>query len=116
MACYMLFRCQEIVAWDEQEQQISNFPGYSTVKIIIGIFQNKEDVTRLHRDRMLDISSLTEVGPFFSKNQALSWMKELHSQIENSELAHIPESGDKQLNGMDLPLKSEIHPHISQWE
>jgi hypothetical protein len=46
---------------------------------------------------MLDISSLTEVGPFFSKNQALSWMKELHSQIENSELAHIPESENNQL-------------------
>lgn len=46
---------------------------------------------------MLDITSLTEVGPFFSKKQALSWMQELHSQIENSELTHIPESGDSQL-------------------
>jgi hypothetical protein len=46
---------------------------------------------------MLDISSLTEVGPFFSKNQALFWMKELHSQIENSELAHISESENNQL-------------------
>ena len=46
---------------------------------------------------MLEITSLTEVGPFFSKSQALSWMKELHSQIENSELAPIPEGGDKTL-------------------
>lgn len=69
----------------------------STVRIIIGIFQNKEDVTRFHRYRMLDVTSLTEVGPFFSKNQALSWMKELHGQIENSEVAHIPESGDDNL-------------------
>ncbi len=67
------------------------------MKIIIGIFQNKEDVTRFYKYRMLDISSLTEVGPFFSKNQALSWMKELHSQIGNSEVAHIPESGDTKL-------------------
>ncbi len=67
------------------------------MKIIIGIFQNKEDVTRLHRYRMLDISSLTEVGPFFSKNQALSWMQELQSQIENSEIALIPENNDKTL-------------------
>ncbi len=67
------------------------------MKIIIGIFQNKEDVTRLHRYRMLDISSLTEVGPFFSKNQALSWMKELQSQIDNSEVAPIPESNDNKL-------------------
>ena len=67
------------------------------MKIIIGIFQNKEDVTRFHRYRMLDITSLTEVGPFFSKNQALSWMKELHGQIENSEVAHIPENSDEKL-------------------
>jgi hypothetical protein len=67
------------------------------VRIIIGIFQNKEDVTRFHRDRMLDITSLTQVGPFFSKNQALSWMKELHDQLENSEVAHFPESGDDAL-------------------
>ncbi len=67
------------------------------MKILIGIFQNKEDVTRFHRYRMLDITSLTEVGPFFSKNQALSWMRELHSKIGNSEIAHIPESGDDNL-------------------
>lgn len=41
---------------------------------------------------MLDITSLTKVGPFFSKSQAHSWMKELHGQIENSEVAHIPEN------------------------
>ena len=46
---------------------------------------------------MLDVSSLTEVGPFFSKNQALYWMQELHSQIDNSEVAYIPESGDLKL-------------------
>lgn len=46
---------------------------------------------------MLDIASLTEVGPFFSKNQALSWMQELHSQIDNSEVAFIPDSGDMKL-------------------
>lgn len=46
---------------------------------------------------MLDISSLTEVGPFFSKNQALSWMQELQSQIENSEVALIPEINDQKL-------------------
>ena len=46
---------------------------------------------------MLDITSLTQVGPFFSKNQALSWMKELHDQLENSEVAHIPENGDDAL-------------------
>jgi hypothetical protein len=67
------------------------------VKIIIGIFQKKEDVTRFHKYRMLDITSLTKVGPFFSKNQAHSWMKELHAQIENSEVAYIPASDDDTL-------------------
>jgi energy-converting hydrogenase A subunit M len=67
------------------------------VKIIIGIFQNKEDVTNFYKYRMLDITSLTEVGPFFSKNQALSWMNELHGKIENSEVALIPEGGDNNL-------------------
>jgi hypothetical protein len=46
---------------------------------------------------MLDVTSLTEVGPFFSKNQALSWMKELHDQIENSEVAFITDNGDESL-------------------
>jgi hypothetical protein len=66
--------------------------GILTVKILIGIYQTQEDITRFHRDRMLDITSLTKVGPFFSKSQAHSWMKELHDQIENSEVAHIPEN------------------------
>lgn len=46
---------------------------------------------------MLDITSMTEVGPFFSKSQALSWMKELHGKIENSEIAYIPENGEDTL-------------------
>lgn len=46
---------------------------------------------------MLDVTSLTEVGPFFSKGQAISWMKELQGKIENSEIAYIPENGDDSL-------------------
>ncbi len=47
-----------------------------------------------NKRRMLDMISLTEVGPFFSKNQALLWMNELHSRIDNSEIAFIPEISD----------------------
>lgn len=61
------------------------------MKIIIGIFQDKEDLTRLRKQRMLDFTSMTEVGPFFSKHQAQVWMKELHSRIDNSEIALMPE-------------------------
>ncbi|MFH0782958.1 MAG: hypothetical protein V2B20_13560 [Pseudomonadota bacterium] len=67
------------------------------MRIIIGIFQNKEDVTRFNKSRMLDIASLTEVGPFFSKNQARLWMNELHSRIGNSEIAFVPETTEKEL-------------------
>jgi hypothetical protein len=67
------------------------------MRIIIGIFQNKDDVANFNKQRMLDMISLTEVGPFFSKNQALLWMNELHSRIDNSEIAFIPEISDMDL-------------------
>jgi hypothetical protein len=62
------------------------------MRIVIGIFQDRDDVNKFNKERMLDISTLTEVGPFFSKNQALLWMKELHHYIANSEIAFIPET------------------------
>lgn len=61
------------------------------MKIVIGIFQNKEDVTQFYKRRIHDMSSLIEVGPFFSKKQAMSWMKELRSRIEKCETGFIPE-------------------------
>ncbi len=67
------------------------------MRIIIGIFQDEQDVSRFKKNRLLDVTSLTEVGPFFSKNQALSWMQELHGRIDNSEIAFIPESSQKEL-------------------
>ena len=63
----------------------------------MGIFQDKEDVKRFYKLRILDITSLTEVGPFFSKNQAISWMNELHSRIDNSEIAFIPKHSQEDL-------------------
>ena len=67
------------------------------MRIVIGIFQDREDVAKFNKKRMLDITSLTEVGPFFSKNQALLWMNELNSRIENSEIAFIPAATDNNL-------------------
>jgi len=67
------------------------------MRIVIGIFQDKEDVTRFNRRRRLDFTSLTEVGPFFSKDQAMLWMKELHSRIYDSEIALIPDQSQKNL-------------------
>ena len=67
------------------------------MRIIIGIYQDKEDVAKFNKKRLLDISSLTEVGPFFSKHQALLWMNELRSRIDNSEIGFIPETSSKEL-------------------
>lgn len=67
------------------------------MRIIIGIYQNKDDLIMFNKSRLLDMISLTEVGPFFSKNQALLWMNELHSRIDNSEIAFIPEVSDVEL-------------------
>jgi hypothetical protein len=65
------------------------------MKIIIGIFQDKEDVTSFKRRRLLDFTSLTEVGPFFSRHQAMLWMKALHSRINDSEIAFIPDHAEQ---------------------
>ena len=67
------------------------------MRIIIGISQNKDDVAKLMKKRTLNAISLTEVGPFFSKNQALSWMNELHSRIDNSEIAFVSDASCKEL-------------------
>lgn len=67
------------------------------MKIIIGIFQDKEDMTTFYKKRMLDVSSLTQVGPFFSRSQALSWMRELHEQLGDSEISFIPATNYERL-------------------
>ena len=67
------------------------------MRIIIGIYQNKDDVVKFNKSRLLDMISLMEVGPFFSKDQAVLWMNELHSRIDNSEIAFIPEISDMEL-------------------
>ncbi len=61
------------------------------MKIVIGLFQDKKDATELYRKRLHDITTLTEVGPFFSRKQALAWMRELQNKIEDCEVAFLPE-------------------------
>jgi hypothetical protein len=67
------------------------------VKIVIGVFQDKDEATALYQKRLTDITSLTEVGPFFSKKQALAWLDHLKSRIQNIEIALIPESSNDSL-------------------
>ncbi|MBE0582873.1 MAG: hypothetical protein IH612_03830, partial [Desulfofustis sp.] len=56
------------------------------MKIIIGIYQNQDDAEDLYRQRAADRSAVTETGPFFSKDQALSWMDYLTTRIVESEV------------------------------
>jgi len=70
---------------------------FETMKILIGLFQDKNDATEVYRKRLHDITSLTEVGPFFSKEQALAWMEELRSHIGNSEVVLLPTEHRSQL-------------------
>jgi hypothetical protein len=64
------------------------------VKILIGIYQNRKDLTHFSQHRRVDVSSLQEVGPFFSREQALSWMGELRDRIDSSEIALLPDGGE----------------------
>ncbi|MCB2216446.1 MAG: hypothetical protein KQH59_10275 [Desulfobulbaceae bacterium] len=61
------------------------------MKIIIGIYQNQDDADELYRRRAADRSAVTETGPFFSKNQALSWMDYLTARIAECEVVATPD-------------------------
>jgi len=61
------------------------------MKIVIGLFQDKQDAAEVYRRRLQDVTPLTEVGPFFSKEQALTWLKEIQGHVANSEVALLPE-------------------------
>ncbi len=64
------------------------------MKIVIGIFQDREILMSLFRHPDIDCSSLQEVGPFFSKDQAQSWMAELRERIDPCRLAAVPVTDD----------------------
>lgn len=67
------------------------------MKILIGLFQEKKDATEVYRQRLHDITTLTEVGPFYSKEQAVVWMKDLQQQLGDSEVVLLPEKQLPQL-------------------
>ena len=68
------------------------------MRIILGIYQNQSEADDFYKKREADLSSVTKVGPFFSKDQALSWAKFLSDRIASSEKAFIPEN-----SGQDSP-------------
>ena len=65
------------------------------MKVFITISRNRAEVNRFCREHLPAISSPQQVGPFFSKRQALSWMQELHARIGNSEIILVPEKREE---------------------
>lgn len=55
------------------------------MKIIIGITRNPESIGELVGQRRGSKSSLTEIGPFVSKREALNWLEYLKNRIGDFE-------------------------------
>jgi hypothetical protein len=75
------------------------------MRILIGLFQQRQEIQKIITTKGIDPASLTEVGPFFSREQAVSWMQELHSRIESSEIALFPERGSEHLQWYGFTLE-----------
>jgi hypothetical protein len=61
------------------------------MKIIIGIYQNQDEAEVFYRQRAADLSTVTETGPFYSRDQALSWMDYLSKRLAECEIIAVPD-------------------------
>lgn len=66
--------------------------GKHTVRILIGIYQNQDEADAFYQTQSIEASAITEVGPFFSKDQALSWRESLINKLTNCKKAFTPEN------------------------
>lgn len=71
------------------------FPETLNVKIIIGITQEPAKLKEFMSQQYGETGSLTEVGPFLSKIEALNWLVYLKSVIGNIDEI-IPERQSEQ--------------------
>lgn len=55
------------------------------MKIFIGITQDLDEIEQFVLYKNCDITSVTELGPFLSKDEALIWLKFLKSKISDIE-------------------------------
>lgn len=76
------------------------------MRILIGLFQHRQEIQQIIRSKEIDPASLTQVGPFFSREQAVTWMRELHNRIENSEIALLPEQGSDERRWYGFTLEA----------
>lgn len=55
------------------------------MKIFIGITQDLDEIEQLVLHKSGEITSVTELGPFLSKDEALKWLRYLKSKISDIE-------------------------------
>jgi hypothetical protein len=60
------------------------------VKVFLGLYQDRDAARRLCDARRAIPESVTEVGPFFSKDQARAWATLLKTKIDHVEELTIP--------------------------
>ncbi len=58
------------------------------MKLLIGIYQEKEQVDRYFDSIVEESDAVVEVGPFFSQHQAMEWMEFLGNKMSNCTMAH----------------------------
>lgn len=52
--------------------------------IMIGIHQKQDKVDQLYENMGLHAASLSAVGPFASKTEALAWQQDMQAKVKNS--------------------------------
>ncbi len=67
--------------------------GY-TMTIMIGIHQKQDKVDKLYESMGLYAASLTAIGPFVSKEEALAWQQDLTDKITDSKIIEPAGSED----------------------
>ncbi len=53
---------------------------------MIGIHQKQDKLDKLYENMGLQAASLTAIGPFITKEEALLWQQEMQEKIQDSEI------------------------------
>ena len=78
------------------------------MKIFIGITQNPEEIRTLFSPESGEAASLTELGPFVSKEEALNWMMFLKSKIRDIEEVVMTEQTVKDAGWHGFTFEQEV--------
>ena len=58
------------------------------MKLLVGIYQEKEQVDRYFDSIVVEPEVIVEVGPFSSQHQAVEWMEFMGEKMSNCTMAH----------------------------